>query len=186
MPLVFNFLLLLVTTYFAFRTRKVPHNFNKAKFISFTVYTLCILWLAFIPTYFAAASVLGSIYESGSLMLAIILSATVTLCILFLPKVYRLSFAKLRSNPTSGRTTAAGHTEGSSSVQNFNWSVSTAVKLRINTTTSINLSKGEEVSLLASMLLMMWEWGAKICKQSYKHFDFDDDTQLDYNIASLV
>ena len=83
----YNFLLLMATLYFAFRTRKVPQNFNEAKFINLTVYTLCVLWLAFIPTYYATAN-LGTIYQTGSLVLAIILNATVTLCILFVPKIY--------------------------------------------------------------------------------------------------
>ena len=51
------------------------------------MYTLCVLWLAFIPTYYATAN-LGTIYQTGSLVLAIILNATVTLCILFVPKIY--------------------------------------------------------------------------------------------------
>ena len=97
----YNFLLLIVTTYFAIRTRKVPQNFNEAKFISFTMYTLCILWLAFIPTYFATTTVLGTVYETGSLMLAIILNATVTLCILFLPKIYCLFFVGEKDSPKS-------------------------------------------------------------------------------------
>ncbi len=83
----YNFLLLMATLYFAFRTRKIPQNFNETKFINLTVYTLCVLWLAFIPTYYATAN-LGTIYQTGSLVLAIILNATVTLCILFVPKVY--------------------------------------------------------------------------------------------------
>ena len=100
----YNFLLLIVTTYFAFRTRNVPQNFNEAKFISFTMYTLCILWLAFIPTYFATTTVLGTVYETGSLMLAIILNATVTLCILFFPKVYGLFFTKDKIDSPITRT----------------------------------------------------------------------------------
>ena len=83
----YNFLLLMATLYFAFRTRKIPQNFNETKFINLTMYTLCILWLAFIPTYYATAN-LGTIYQTGSLVLAIILNATVTLCILFVPKIY--------------------------------------------------------------------------------------------------
>ena len=83
----YNFLLLMATLYFAFRTRKIPQNFNETKFINLTMYTLCVLWLAFIPTYYATAN-LGTIYQTGSLVLAIILNATVTLCILFVPKVY--------------------------------------------------------------------------------------------------
>ena len=96
----YNFLLLIVTTYFAFRTRKVPQNFNETKFISFTMYTLCVLWLAFIPTYFATTSVLGTVYETGSLTLTIILNATITLSILFLPKLYRLFFIKEKNSPS--------------------------------------------------------------------------------------
>ena len=91
--LAYNFILLLITIYFAFRTRKVPQNFNEAKFINLTVYSLCILWLAFIPTYYATA-ILGTIYQTGSLVIVITLNATMTLCILFLPKVYYLFFRK--------------------------------------------------------------------------------------------
>ena len=86
----YSFLLLLTTTYFAFRTRNVPQNFNETKFISFTMYTLCVLWLAFIPTYFAATARLSVIYQTGSLVLTIILNASVTLFYLFVPKVYFL------------------------------------------------------------------------------------------------
>lgn len=67
----YNFLLILITLYFAFRTRKVPQNFNEAKFITFTMYALCILWLTFIPLYFATAR-LGTVYQTGSLVLAVI------------------------------------------------------------------------------------------------------------------
>ena len=85
----YNFFLLLGTVYFAFRARKVPQNFNEAKFINLTVYSLFILWLAFISTYYATAS-LGTLYQTGSLMIAIIVNATVTLCTLFVPKIYFL------------------------------------------------------------------------------------------------
>ena len=89
--LAYSCILLLITTYFAFRTRKVPQNFNEAKFINFAVYSLCILWLAFIPTYYATAS-LGTAYQTGSLVLAITLNATVTLCVLFVPKMYYMYY----------------------------------------------------------------------------------------------
>ena len=91
----YNFVLLVITTYFAVRTRNVPQNFNEAKFISFTMYALCVLWLAFIPVYIAAAATLGVIYQTGSLVLAIILNASVTLCFLFAPKIYFL-FSMMR------------------------------------------------------------------------------------------
>ena len=97
----YNCLLLLITSYFAFRTRNVPQNFNETKFIFFTLITLCILWLAFIPTYIAASTTLGVIYQTGALVLAIILNAFVTLLILFVPKIYFL-FSVMRKEPDRG------------------------------------------------------------------------------------
>ena len=87
--LSYNFLLLLLSTYFAFRARKVPENFNEAKYINITLYTLCILWLAFMSTYFATTQ-LGIRFQTISLTLAIILSATTTLVFLFIPKIFLL------------------------------------------------------------------------------------------------
>ena len=107
----YNLILLILSTYFAFLARKIPENFNEAKFINITLYTIIIIWLAFIPTYFATAK-LGSIYKTSSLVLAIILSATTTLCCLFVPKVSvlfkQLVKQKGESNPvvsTNGITT---------------------------------------------------------------------------------
>ena len=49
-------ILITVCTIYAVKTRKVPENFNEAKFIGFTMYTTCIIWLAFIPLYFGTAN----------------------------------------------------------------------------------------------------------------------------------
>ena len=49
-------ILVTICTYYAIRTRKVPENFNEAKFIGFTMYTTCIIWLAFIPIYFGTGN----------------------------------------------------------------------------------------------------------------------------------
>lgn len=87
--LSYNFLLLVLSTFFAFRARKVPQNFNEAKYINVTLYTLCIVWLAFIPTYFATAK-LGAVFQTSSLTIAIILSATTTLACLFIPRIILL------------------------------------------------------------------------------------------------
>lgn len=85
----YNLLLLILSTYFAFLARKIPENFNEAKFINVTLYTIIIIWLAFIPTYLATAK-LSSVYKTSSLVIAIILSATTTLCCLFIPKIFLL------------------------------------------------------------------------------------------------
>lgn len=50
--LTYNMLLILICTVYAIKTRKIPENFNESKFIGFTMYTTCIIWLAFLPIYF--------------------------------------------------------------------------------------------------------------------------------------
>lgn len=85
----YNLLLLILSTYFAFLARKIPENFNEAKFINVTLYTIIIIWLDFIPTYFGTIK-LGSAYQTSSLVIAIIMSAYTTLCCLFAPKVFHL------------------------------------------------------------------------------------------------
>ena len=86
----YNLLLLALSTYFAFRARKVPENFNEARYINVTLYTLCIVWLAFIPTYFGTAQ-LGAVFQTSSLTIAIIMSATTTLACLFVPRIILLA-----------------------------------------------------------------------------------------------
>uniref|UniRef100_A0A4W5JSZ4 G-protein coupled receptors family 3 profile domain-containing protein n=1 Tax=Hucho hucho TaxID=62062 RepID=A0A4W5JSZ4_9TELE len=80
-PLGYNGLLILSCTFYAFKTRNVPANFNEAKYIAFTMYTTCIIWLAFVPIYF------GSNYKIITMCFSVSLSATVALCCMFAPKV---------------------------------------------------------------------------------------------------
>lgn len=90
----YNLLLLILCTYFAFLTRKVPANFNEAKFINAAVYSTIIIWLAFVPTFFATSG-LGTAFQVISLAAGIIFSATTTLVCLFISKVFLLS-SKIR------------------------------------------------------------------------------------------
>uniref|UniRef100_A0A8C4NNS6 Glutamate receptor, metabotropic 5b n=1 Tax=Eptatretus burgeri TaxID=7764 RepID=A0A8C4NNS6_EPTBU len=80
-PLGFNGILIMSCTYYAFKTRNVPENFNEAKYIAFTMYTTCIIWLAFAPIYF------GSKYKIVTTCFCVSLSSTVALSCMFLPKV---------------------------------------------------------------------------------------------------
>jgi metabotropic X receptor len=48
-------LLVVICTVYAVLTRKIPEAFNESKFIGFSMYTTCVIWLAFIPIYFSTA-----------------------------------------------------------------------------------------------------------------------------------
>jgi hypothetical protein len=50
--LVYNMLLVISCTLYAIKTRHIPENFNEAKHIGFAMYSICIIWLAFIPIFF--------------------------------------------------------------------------------------------------------------------------------------
>lgn len=96
--LIYNLFLLLLSTYFAFLTRKVPDNFNEAKYINITVYSLCIVWVGFLPAYFVSIQ-FGTVYENFFLLLAVFLSASITLLCLLVPKVF-VVFLEKRAEKT--------------------------------------------------------------------------------------
>uniref|UniRef100_A0A8C5G599 Metabotropic glutamate receptor 5 n=1 Tax=Gouania willdenowi TaxID=441366 RepID=A0A8C5G599_GOUWI len=98
-PLGYNGLLIMSCTYYAFKTRNVPANFNEAKYIAFTMYTTCIIWLAFVPIYF------GSNYKIITTSFSVSLSVTVALGCLFTPKMY-IIIAKPERNVRSAFTTS--------------------------------------------------------------------------------
>ncbi|XP_019516930.1 PREDICTED: metabotropic glutamate receptor 6 isoform X6 [Hipposideros armiger] len=51
----YSLLLMATCTVYAIKARGVPETFNEAKPIGFTMYTTCIIWLAFVPIFFGTA-----------------------------------------------------------------------------------------------------------------------------------
>ena len=105
---VYNLILLTTCAFFAFRTRKVPEHFNEAKFISITVFSLYVIWLAFVPTFYISTTVqVGSEFQTFSLLITILLSASTTLCCLLIPKLYLVLMLQIKNetvDTVSGRT----------------------------------------------------------------------------------
>ncbi|XP_033223425.1 metabotropic glutamate receptor 8-like [Belonocnema kinseyi] len=83
--LIYPFILIVICTIYAIKTRKCPEGFNETRHIAFTNYTTMILWLAFVPLYLASTS--NSI-RVVTLALSLSLSGLVQLCCFFFPKVY--------------------------------------------------------------------------------------------------
>uniref|UniRef100_A0A8C4N698 Glutamate receptor, metabotropic 8b n=1 Tax=Eptatretus burgeri TaxID=7764 RepID=A0A8C4N698_EPTBU len=85
----YSILLMVTCTVYAIKSRGVPENFNEAKPIGFTMYTTCIIWLAFIPIFFGTSKSPDKLYiQTTTLTISMSLSATVALGMLFFPKVY--------------------------------------------------------------------------------------------------
>ncbi|GMR47345.1 hypothetical protein PMAYCL1PPCAC_17540, partial [Pristionchus mayeri] len=88
--LSYNMVLIVACTVYAFKTRKIPENFNETRLIGFTMYSTSILWLAFVPIYFATQN--NFFIQMTSLAMCISLSGTVALMCFFGPKVYIVLF----------------------------------------------------------------------------------------------
>nr|XP_006820149.1 PREDICTED: metabotropic glutamate receptor 8-like [Saccoglossus kowalevskii] len=97
--LAYPIFLMVLCTLYAIKTRKIPEAFNEAKFIGFTMYTTCIIWLAFIPIYLTTANNIQVRITTTSF--AISLSGFVVLACLFSPKVYIVVFRPERNKPQS-------------------------------------------------------------------------------------
>ena len=79
-------LLIIICTFYACLTRNIPEAFNESRHIGFTMYTTCIIWLAFVPIYFSTAN--NTEIRLATLSFSVSLSATVALVCMFVPKLY--------------------------------------------------------------------------------------------------
>ncbi|XP_059499127.1 metabotropic glutamate receptor 6-like isoform X2 [Stegostoma tigrinum] len=89
----YSLVLMVTCTVYAIKSRGVPETFNEAKPIGFTMYTTCIIWLAFVPIFFGTAGSAEKMYiQTTTLTVSLSLSAFVCLGMLYIPKVYVIIF----------------------------------------------------------------------------------------------
>ncbi|XP_046558866.1 metabotropic glutamate receptor 7-like [Haliotis rubra] len=107
MPLVgllsslsFNLVLVIICVFYAFKTRRLPDNYNESRYIAFCVDTTLLVWISFVPTYFTTSL---AYYKVIILSIALIVNSSVCLLCLFIPKVYALYQQKQTSSGTQDR-----------------------------------------------------------------------------------
>ncbi|XP_067880364.1 metabotropic glutamate receptor 6-like [Heterodontus francisci] len=116
--LSYSILLMVTCTVYAIKSRGVPETFNEAKPIGFTMYTTCIIWLAFVPIFFGTAQSAEKMHiQTTTLTVSMSLSASVCLGMLYIPKVYVIIFlpeqnVQRRKRSFKAAATAASFTSG--------------------------------------------------------------------------
>ena len=111
-------ILIVICTVYAILTRKIPEAFNESKYIGFTMYTTCIIWLAFVPIYFSTANNIE--IRLATMCFSISLSGTVSLVCLFTPKLYIILIhpeRNVRQSMMSSKLVASNKTPNSSSLR---------------------------------------------------------------------
>ncbi|EDK97923.1 calcium-sensing receptor, isoform CRA_a [Mus musculus] len=98
-------LLAAICFFFAFKSRKLPENFNEAKFITFSMLIFFIVWISFIPAY---ASTYGK-FVSAVEVIAILAASFGLLACIFFNKVYIILFKPSRNTIEEVRSSTAAH-----------------------------------------------------------------------------
>ena len=114
--LAYNFLIIVGCTILGLMTMGFPENFNEAKHMMFTSFTLMVIWVLFIPLYFYTEEE----FQSGVLALGIVLSAVALMAGVFFPRVFIIIFQKHKN--TMEFVSQQNHTRGTGTTQVGNFS----------------------------------------------------------------
>lgn len=131
----YNLVLVFLTTYYAFRTRKVPANFNEARFIGFVMYTTCVLWLAFLPVFYGTSSE----YKTIFIILNLTMNAATLLIGLFGIKLYIILLRPDKNSRTNSKLRSITFcSEGNYSFGGFNLDSTVTLEAKMESVSSQN------------------------------------------------
>ncbi|EDO46638.1 predicted protein, partial [Nematostella vectensis] len=86
--LIYNAGLVIICTYQAFLVRKVPQNYNESRFIAFTMITICITVLVYVPSYLGTSAW----YRTVISCFMFVFLGSVTWISIFIPKLHIILF----------------------------------------------------------------------------------------------
>ena len=107
LSLIYNSLLIIGCAILGLMTMGFPENFNEAKHVMFTSFTLVVVWVLFIPVYLYTEDE----FRSGVLALGIILSAVALMAGIFFPRVFIIIFQKHKNTQEFLSKQATGTTQ---------------------------------------------------------------------------
>ena len=84
--LVICLLMMLACTWYAFRTRHFPKNYNETKSIMFTLYFSCFAWGVFLPTYLKSSDI-DSFFRTYTIAMFCDIIGFISLIGFFMPKI---------------------------------------------------------------------------------------------------
>ncbi|XP_066925369.1 metabotropic glutamate receptor 3-like [Clytia hemisphaerica] len=103
--MLYIFILVIVSGYYAFRARKLPENYNEAQYISLTMFTVIVVWVAYVPLFFSLDPYSNSI---AFLFQNFICTLAVTF-IMYAYKVYIILFNPKLNSPEHARQQHKDH-----------------------------------------------------------------------------
>ena len=105
--LAYNLFLLVGCICFAILTRKVPADFNETRFLYLTVFSMCVIWVAFLPIHYSTAELQPNVYIYSQIV-ASFMTATCLVIFLIVPKLYLVVVKKQREEGSTTQGTSTG------------------------------------------------------------------------------
>jgi hypothetical protein len=102
LSLIYETCIIAVATILGVFSFNFPKNFNEAKYISFCTFSLLVVWVGLIPTYFTTES--RPEIQNAAISLFITMSAFGVLCFIFGPKLFIVVFRPDKNYPTTQHT----------------------------------------------------------------------------------
>ena len=84
LQMIYYTALLIASNALAILTIRFPANFNEVKYVAFSTFSLGLIWLAFIPTFFTTQNE----FQAGVLSFTIQMSALAVLACMFVPRIF--------------------------------------------------------------------------------------------------
>ena len=90
LSLIYNAAIIIGCTILGLMTRRFPENFNEARHVMFTSFTLVVVWVLFAPLYLYTEHE----FQTGVLALGVVLSAIALMTGVFFPRIFIIIFQR--------------------------------------------------------------------------------------------